>query len=252
MWMKVQYLAGIVFISSFLIVSIYKTTVASAQNIFTPIMLAKDDQDSEFAIIKWLAFGSGCRAVNEVEVDQRDVNLKVIPKNKSDLTRLQLVLHLPDFNLKSGHNVEKNRAREMYSECALRFAIKGQKGRRLKKIKGLSELQITKEKGVKILILNELKFGRFGESVRKFQYDENSEIKNLKLALNLSEEFAEVAEDGSSSCGSDQILNFDYTFFATKTGDVHPIKASIQIPQQAYLTLEYADCKIPHKTSNKN
>lgn len=214
----------------------------NAGKALNPIMLASATNESQVAVVKWAAFGSGCRSVEEIAVQERNVALHITPKNASHTPKLSFDLSFPQFGLSSGRQLEKDNAIEMYSECALRFAIRGQAGRRLKKIEGIAKLDIQKDKGASLFIFNELKFGQYGSDEQRIDYDEQTEIKKLSLDLNLSKDLAAVRSDGQSSCGTDQVLFYDFTLFAKKTNKASQVSVSFPAPKRATIRLEYEKC----------
>jgi hypothetical protein len=218
----------------------------SAQSIagknFNPIMLLHDGTESRLAVVKWSAFGSGCRSLQEIPSKDRDVNFKVLPRNASSIGNLVFDLSFPKFSLHSGRQLEKGGAVELYSECAMRFAIRGQAGRRLKKIESTAKLDIQKEKGASLLIVNELRFGQFGDDAEKIDYDEQTEIKQATVELTLSKVLSTQRSDGQSSCGTDQVLFYDFTLFAKKTNKASQVSATLTPPKQAHIRLLYEDC----------
>jgi hypothetical protein len=207
-----------------------------------PIMLAHGGNESQIAVVMWSAFGSGCKSVEEMPSKNRNVLFNILPKNALHVPKLVFDLSFPAFSLNSGHQVEKDNALELYSECALRFAIRGQPGKRLKKIEGLTKLEIQKDKGASLLVFNELRFGQFGSDEEKLQYDEQTEIKKTILDLNLSKDLAAVRSDGGSSCGTDQVLFYDFTLFAKKTNKASQVSVTFHPPKRATVRLEYEKC----------
>ncbi|MFW7378994.1 MAG: hypothetical protein ACOH5I_09335 [Oligoflexus sp.] len=215
---------------------------ASEGRVFSPIILS-DQEHSNIAVVKWLAFGSGCRTVEEVARKDRDVAFDITPRNSTKLTKLKFDISFPQYSLASGKQLEKNNMIEMYSECALRFAIKGQPGRWLKRIEGVSELKIQKDIGSSLLVINELRFGQFGSDEKKFEYDKDMEVKTMKLDLQLAKDLVMNTMEGRSSCGTDQILNYDFTIFAKKPTKDSQVSVSLASPKKAILRLEYEDCQ---------
>ncbi len=214
----------------------------SAGQTLNPIMLASAGKESQVAVVKWAAFGSGCRSVEEMAVQDRDVALHILPKNASLTPKLSFDLAFPQFSLGSGRQVEKDNAIEMFSECALRFAIQGQPGRRLKRMEGLAKLSVHKDKGASLFVYNELRFGQFGSDERRIEYDEQTEIKKVSLDISLSKELATVRNDGQSSCGTDQVLFYDFTLFAKKTNKTSQVSVTFPEPKRASIRLEYEKC----------
>lgn len=210
---------------------------------FNPIELVNDKDDSNIAVVKWLAFGSGCRTVEEVASKDRDVDFDITPRNSVNIIKLKFDLSFPHFGLASGRQIEKDSMIEMYSECALRFAIKGQAGRRVKRIEGSSEMKIQKEKGSSLLVINELRFGQFGSDEKKVEYDKDIEVKSINLDLQLSKDLVMNTLEGRSSCGTDQILNYDFTLFAKKPAKDSQVNVSFTSPKKAFIRLEYEDCQ---------
>jgi hypothetical protein len=205
-------------------------------------MLASAENDSKVAVVKWAAFGSGCKSVEEMPSKDRDVIFNIVPRNASNTPKLVFDLAFPEFGLANGRKVEKDNATEMYSECALRFAIRGQPGKRLKRIEGLARLDIQKDKGASLFVYNELRFGQFGSDERKINYDEQTEVKKTSLDLKLSKDLPALRSDGQSSCGSDQVLFYDFTLFAKKTSKASQVTATFHPPKRASVRLEYENC----------
>jgi hypothetical protein len=207
-----------------------------------PIMLSQGGNEAQLAVVKWAAFGSGCRAAEEIPSKERNVHFNILPKNASQTAKLVFELTFPEFGLKSGNRIEKDNKLELYSECALRFAIRGQPGKRLKKIEGLAKLEVQKAKGASLLIFNELKFGQFGSDDKRLEYDEQTELKKTQVDLNLSKALAPVRDDGKSSCGSDEVLFYDFTLFAKAANKASQVNVTFHPPKQAIVRLEYENC----------
>jgi hypothetical protein len=214
----------------------------NAGQTLNPIMLSNAANESQVAVVKWAAFGSGCRSVEEMASKDRNVIFNIHPKNAIQTPNLTFDLVFPEYSLKSGKQVDKDNAQEYYSECALRFAIRGQPGRRVKKIEGLVKLELQKEKGASLMVFNELRFGQFGSDERKLDYDEQTEIKKTVIDVNLSKDLTAVRSDGKSSCGTDQVLFYDFTMYAKKTNKASQVSASFQAPKRASVRLEFENC----------
>jgi hypothetical protein len=207
-----------------------------------PIMLSNGGNESQVAVVKWAAFGSGCRSVEEMASKDRNVIFTIHPKNAIQTSKLTFDLVFPEYSLQSGKQVDKDNALEFYSECALRFAIRGQPGRRVKKIEGLVKLELQKDKGASLMVFNELRFGQFGSDERKLDYDEQTEIKKTVIDVNLVKDLSAVRSDGQSSCGTDQVLFYDFTMYAKKTRKASQVSASFQAPKRASVRLEFENC----------
>ena len=192
-----------------------------------PIMLSNGGNESQLAVVKWAAFGSGCRSVEEMPSQERNVIFNIQPKNAVKTPKLTFDLAFPEYSLASGKQVNKDNALELYSECALRFAIRGQPGRRVKRIEGLVKLELQKDKGASLMVFNELRFGQFGSDERKLDYDEQTEIKKTVIDVHLSKDLTAVRSDGKTSCGTDQVLFYDFTMYAKKTNKASQVAASL-------------------------
>lgn len=214
----------------------------NAGQTLNPIMLANGGNESQVAVVKWAAFGSGCRSVEEMPSKDRNVIFTIHPKNAIQTPKLTFDLAFPDYGLSSGRQVDKDSALELYSECALRFAVRGQPGRRVKKIEGLVKLELQKDKGASLMVFNELRFGQFGSDERKLDYDEQTEIKKTVIDVNLSKDLTAVRSDGKSSCGTDQVLFYDFTMYAKKTNKASQVSASLPAPKRASVRLEFENC----------
>lgn len=212
----------------------------SPGRIFSPINLAFRVDEAPIAVVKWLAFGSGCRTVAEVMSEQRDVEILFQPHNKVEIPRLTMELSFPRFSLANGKKVEKAKETELYSECALRFAIKGQPGRRVSRVEATSQFDVKKDKDAELTLINELRFGQLGSDERKIFYPSKSSI-HAPLPLQLAHDVAKSTPEGLSSCGSDQVLFYDFTVFA-KTKSSARAYASFSPPKRASITLAYESC----------
>jgi hypothetical protein len=155
---------------------------------------------------------------------------------------MEFDLAFPQFSLNSGKQVEKDNTLELYSECALRFAIRGQPGRRLKKIDGSVKLEIQKDKGNSLMVHNELRFGQFGGDEKRLEYDEGTTLKKTMIDLKLSKDLPLLRSDGRSSCGTDQVLFYDFTMFAKKTNKASQVSVSLAPSKRATLHLEFESC----------
>jgi hypothetical protein len=209
---------------------------------FHPIQLSHGSDESQIAVVMWTAFGSGCRSVEEQPVKERTVGFNILPKNAIHVPKLEFDLAFPQFSLNSGKRVEKDNTLELYSECALRFAIRGQPGRRLKKIDANVKMDIQKDKGSSLMLYNELRFGQFGGDEKRLEYEEGTELKKTSLDLKLSKDLPLLRSDGRSSCGTDQVLFYDFTMFAKKTNKASQVHVSLAPPKRARLHLEFENC----------
>lgn len=207
-----------------------------------PIILAQGNDESKVAVVKWAAMGSGCRAAKEQPLKDREVSLRMTPGNVAGKSPLLFELGMSHFNLKSGKRIERANAAEFYSECALRFAIRGQTGMRVKRINSLVKMDVYKEKGSSLLLFNELKFGRFGGDEKRMEYDEHVEIKGRIIDVHLTKDLPSIRSDGFSSCGTDQVLFYDFTLFAKAADRASQASISLVPNQMATIRLDFENC----------
>lgn len=230
--------------AAFILLNFLRQPSAEAESgrTFNPIMLANGIDAADKAVVMWSAFGSGCQAVQEIPSEKRDIELRILPKNAVQIPQLTFDLSFAHFQIPGQRTIEKDNRTEMYSECALRFAIRGQPGRRIKRIEAQATVDIRKPKGATLYLYNELRFGGFGGDEKKLIYDEQTDIKDTNFKLNLARDLATYRIDGKSSCGSDQVLFYEFTMVAKKPSKGRDVSVSFPAPSRVSVRLDYESC----------
>jgi hypothetical protein len=191
----------------------------------------------------WTAAGSGCRSqMNK----PGDVELQSVRINSNSGNQLVVVkFRLPKYKL---HSPPENPSTSLTfaRECALRIAAKPIGPMRIKSIAARTPVIYSKDAdvGLKLQYLLRLDGEIVAQALKEIEAGKAIHHMEEVIVVNgkPSDESLEMRKMNPTSCGSAQMIGFDYTFIAARKN--RPDRASVQLSEDKQLefALELERC----------
>lgn len=188
----------------------------------------------------WTAAGSGCRARKNKAGDVSFVDNTLVPASSSNISLLKF--KLPKYGLTSP---PENPATSLTfaRECALRVVAQPPKNFRIRSVAARTPVQYSKsaKTALKMQYMLRLDGEIVAHSLTEIEKGEAIQNREENTVLtgeqNLAENFGDIG-----TCGTPQMLGFDYTFIAARTGADDSAKITLSDEKLLELAVELEPC----------
>jgi hypothetical protein len=206
---------------------------------------AEQRQEEEALFGRWMAAGSGCRADSVDKTVKNDVQLVSAEYNPQDPKFIKVTFSLPDFRLRP---LEQKPGKPQVSgvnyarECALRFNLNPPEGKKIKSASAETEIEVSKDKDVKLFVAGSLKLGATTLTQQQTQFPNAESFRFRRHPLLLVPGKNPTDEVPQVDCGEKKIVGVDLTLLTNKPVESNLAEARVFGNGNVTINIELEDC----------